>query len=104
MQVAADVFQRHQGWKVAGLRHLDFTTVLTEFRCNPRQLQVCIDVLFRIYGKVLATLVLQHTILGQVQPPTVSETAQCGKVSRRARVIMQGAGKLRREDSGERHP
>ena len=63
-----------------------------------------IDVLFRIYGEVLATLALQHAILGQVQPLAVSETAQCGKVGSRTRVIMQGAGKLRREDSDERHP
>src|SRR5215510_12942885 len=104
MQVAADVLQRHQGWEAAGLRRLDFATVLTEFRRNPGQTEVRIDVLFRIYGEVLATLALQHAILGQVQPLAVRETAQCAKVGGRTCVIMQGTGKLRREDGGERHP
>src|SRR5215813_65204 len=104
MQVAADVFQRHQGWEVAGLRHLNFATVLTEFRRNPGQAEARIDVLFRLYGEVLATLALYHAVLGQIQPLTVSKTAQGSEVGSRTRVIMQGAGKLRREDGDERHP
>src|SRR6266446_8308132 len=63
-----------------------------------------IDVLFRIYGEVLATLALHHAILGQVQPLAVSETAQRSEVGGRTGEIMQGAGKLRREDGDERHP
>src|SRR5215471_17230653 len=63
-----------------------------------------IDILFRIEGEVLATLALHHTILGQVQPLAISETAQGAEMGSRTRVIMQGAGKLRREDGDERHP
>src|SRR5262245_36382331 len=34
----------------------------------------------------------------------VRETAQCGEVRSRTRVIMQSAGKLLRKDSNERYP
>ena len=104
MQITADISERHQVWQAASLCYLNFPAILTQLRRNIGQSQEIVHLLFCGHGEVLATLELHHAILRQVQPPASRHAPQCGQMSSRTSVVMQGAGELSREHGDERHP